>query len=87
MLKWIYELGVKHERNRIKGLLTEASQNFDKRAEIFFEEERSGRPHKPKAQKQFDIEQEARRVIDNLIFPKYEFSQQVTPPALIDRED
>lgn len=70
MFKWIYEMGVQNERNRIKRLIAEFSLVTQAELNIFEED----RPSKP-ARRRMEERLAAQRILDELIKPRFIGSQ------------
>lgn len=72
MLKWIYNLGVQNERNRIKRLIAEFSNKVQQESlkyESFYRNETTIKK-KDRRKKQSEINDRAMRVLNELIKPE-----------------
>lgn len=72
MLKWIYRLGVEHERNRIKRLVAEFSNEVrNKEDELNMFHAEFDKPTKEQKIKDYQIHSKAMSIINKLFEPKF----------------
>ena len=82
MLKWIFSLGVEHERNRVKRLLSELGRDLSTQTQYWQEDSAKA---SEKRQKQIAVNEKALQIIGSLLYPRYEDQTVVEGEPLIDR--
>ncbi len=82
MLKWIFSLGVEHERNRVKRLLSELGRDLSTQTQYWQEDPAKA---SEKRQKQIAVNEKTLQIIGSLLYPRYEDQTVVEGEPLIDR--
>lgn len=82
ILKWIYNLGVRHERDRVKNLIAE----FSLETKYIYDNIELESSSRKASKQELEVRFEAQRLLQKLLEPDWAHTVNQPGPAPIDRE-